>query len=166
MNLQDFNMVTNCGDKNRVVIRYGEIYHIGCFKGTYEEAVDAISKKYTGDNRDSYVCKLDSIRYTSISDNQSVDVTAYFNYAIRQASENGYLEVVKYLVSQGADISADNNCAVKWASENGYLNIVKYLVSQGADIASSDNYAVKSAIMNGHIDVVRYLISQGTDTSC
>jgi ankyrin repeat protein len=50
------------------------------------------------------------------------------------ASENGHLDVVKYLVSQGADITADDNYAVRWASFYGHLEVVKYLVSQGAKL--------------------------------
>jgi hypothetical protein len=35
-------------------------------------------------------------------------------------------------VLQGANFTADNNYAVREASENGYFEVVKYLVSQGA----------------------------------
>ena len=49
------------------------------------------------------------------------------NWALRYASEKGYLEVVKYLVSKGADVQGNNNSAVRWASYYGYLEVVKYL---------------------------------------
>ncbi len=48
------------------------------------------------------------------------------------ASEDGNLDVVKYLVSQGADIHADKDWALGLAAENGHLAIVKYLKLQGA----------------------------------
>ncbi|EAY02981.1 histone-lysine N-methyltransferase, H3 lysine-9 specific, putative [Trichomonas vaginalis G3] len=52
------------------------------------------------------------------------------------ASENGYLEVVKYLISVGADKDAKNKFGwtpLMYASENSYLEVVKYLISVGAD---------------------------------
>ena len=51
-----------------------------------------------------------------------------------EASSNGHLEVVQYLVSLGADIRADNDYAVQEASRNGHLDVVKYLVSLGAEL--------------------------------
>ncbi|QTF49398.1 putative ankyrin repeat protein [Acanthamoeba polyphaga mimivirus] len=50
------------------------------------------------------------------------------------ASEEGHLEVVKYLVSLGADIRAHNDYAVRMASMDGHHEVVKYLLSLGAKI--------------------------------
>ncbi len=60
------------------------------------------------------------------------DVRANDDYAIKQASKNGHLEVVRYLVENGADVRAENDCAVKWAFEYGHSKIVSYLVEKGA----------------------------------
>ena len=38
------------------------------------------------------------------------------------ASTDGYLEVVKYLVSLGTNIKAENDYVVIWASENGLFH--------------------------------------------
>ena len=94
---------------------------------------------------------------------QGADIRADDDFAVRWASENGYLEVVKYLVSQGADIRAVYDFAVRLACENGYLEVVKYLVSQGADIRAVYNYAVRYASENGNLEVVKYLVSHGAD---
>ena len=51
-------------------------------------------------------------------------ITPDDNWATRWASENGHLEVVKYLVSKGSDVTARNNYAVRWASHNGHLELV------------------------------------------
>jgi len=50
----------------------------------------------------------------------------------------------EWLVSLGTDIHAENNYAVKWASWNGYLEVVKYLVSVGADIHADVAEYIKS----------------------
>ena len=60
------------------------------------------------------------------------------NIDVRSASENGHIEVVKYLVL-GADIQAST---MRYGMRgNGHL-VVKFLVSLGADLQAIDNYAV------------------------
>ena len=82
--------------------------------------------------------------------------------AIRWASKNGHLEVVKYLASKevGCDPKANDNMAIRWASENGHLEVVKYLVSLGCDPKTGNNYAIRCASENGHLEVVKYLASK------
>ena len=55
------------------------------------------------------------------------NIHALNEYAVRRASKNGYLEVVKYLVSAGADIHAENEYALRHASVNGYSEVVEYI---------------------------------------
>ena len=81
------------------------------------------------------------------------------------ACQEGDLERVKILVSQGADVRDSDDFAVKWASRNGHLEVVKYLVSQGADVRARGDEAVRYASMNGHLEVVMYLVSQGAPTT-
>jgi len=50
-----------------------------------------------------------------------------FNGPLQWASENGYLEVVEFLVGKGANIHADNDYALRWASRNDHLEVVKFL---------------------------------------
>jgi len=47
------------------------------------------------------------------------------------------LQVIRELVDQGANIHVENDYALTWAAKNGYLDIVKYLVSKGADVNCS-----------------------------
>ena len=74
------------------------------------------------------------------------------------ASENRYLNVVKYLLQSGADIHDADDLALQKAARNGHLNVVKYLVQQGADINADYNYTLRYAAENGHLKVVKYLI--------
>ena len=49
------------------------------------------------------------------------------NNALCWASEDGHLDIVKYLVEHGANIHFNN--ALSWALEYGHLDVVKYLVN-------------------------------------
>lgn len=96
---------------------------------------------------------------------QGADVTSPDNFAICAASNNGYLDVVKYLVEHGAVISSQDNYAVRAASENGHLDVVKYLVEHGADVTAEHNLALMNACYNGHFEVVKYLLAHGADAT-
>ena len=70
-------------------------------------------------NHDENICSICNLPHQTIN---------HDNCDVRLAIENGHIELVKYLVSQGVDITANNNCAVRLASENGHIELVKYLV--------------------------------------
>ena len=56
--------------------------------------------------------------------------------------------------------------ALHWASENGHLDIVKYLVESGADINAKDYSGwtpLHVAAWNGRLDVVKYLLKHEAD---
>jgi ankyrin repeat protein len=73
--------------------------------------------------------------------------------AIAFASDGGHLEVVKYLHFIEAPIIEE---AIAFASSAGYLDIVKFLHSVNAPINES---AMICASYNGHLNVVKYLHS-------
>ena len=61
---------------------------------------------------------------------QRVNPSADDNWAIRQSSKSGYVEMVKLLLAdKRVDPSADNNFAIKIAFENGHAEIKKLLLS-------------------------------------
>ena len=53
----------------------------------------------------------------------------YNNRAIRTSCQNGYLELVKYLISKGGSITSFNNECFRKACRNGHLNTVKYILN-------------------------------------
>ena len=62
------------------------------------------------------------------------DPTADDNAAIRVASANGHVEVVKILLSDKRVVpSADDNAAIRWASANGHVEVVKILYQHNPD---------------------------------
>lgn len=90
--------------------------------------------------------------------------------ALIRASQKGYLEIVKYLISKGANVNLGNFTALIWASEEGYLEIVKVLVENGADInyqgfMPSSGTALTRASQNGHFEIVKVLVEAGADVN-
>jgi hypothetical protein len=58
------------------------------------------------------------------------------------ASKGGYLEAVKYLVSQGADIHSGNDHALRVASGGGHLEVTQYLIGVGANVHAENDDAL------------------------
>ena len=89
---------------------------------------------------------------------QGVDIHYWNDIAFRWASENGHLEIVKYLYDVGGvDIHVHNDLAFQWASQHGHLEVVKYLYECGANIHADDDLAFRWASKYDHTDVVIFL---------
>ena len=82
--------------------------------------------------------------------------------ALIVAADKGYLQILKYLVTRGANVHAKDDQALGYASRNGNLEIVKVLVELGADVDAFKGYALRMAA-NGHLAVVKYLVENGAD---
>jgi hypothetical protein len=83
------------------------------------------------------------------------------------ACDEGYLDILEYLVSKGAiinDKTSDGNNCLMWACLGGNLNIVEYLVSKGMNINDSESggySCLMLACLNSCIEIVEYLMSKG-----
>ena len=97
----------------------------------------------------------------SLPSERGVDPTADNNYAIRCASHNGHLDVVKLLLTYPkVDPTADDNYAIQWASHNGHLEVAKLLLTlPKVDPSADDNYAIRSSSRMGHLEVVKLLLT-------
>jgi ankyrin repeat protein len=67
------------------------------------------------------------------------------------------------LIENGADVTADDNYAIRWASDNGHLPVVKFLIKRGADYSKLDKDKVNTIIeelrsaLNPHIGLPHVL---------
>jgi len=52
----------------------------------------------------------------------------------------------RYLVQQGVDIHVKNDYVLCWAADNGYLEIVDYLLKHGADIYADRDHAIYDVV--------------------
>jgi len=93
--------------------------------------------------------------------------------ALIYASENGRLEVVKYLVENGADVNAKSGrhgrgTALIYASAANRIIVMEYLLEHGADInATSPGFnetALIWAAAQGHVKAVNLLLNKKADT--
>ena len=120
------------------------------------------------------------------------EVDEYYNTALREASENGFLKVIEYLIDLGANINCINNYVhvscenghldviaffyknginfhyendrpLRAAAEKGQLDVVKYLIDIGLDVKAESNYCIRKASENNHTSVVKYLIEKGAN---
>ena len=65
---------------------------------------------------------------------------------------------------QGNDSHGDT--PLRQASRNGHLNVVQYLVEQGASLDKTNRSGVTplyGAAFSGHLEITRYLLEQGAD---
>ena len=89
--------------------------------------------------------------------------------SLKWAAQDGYFEMVRFLVEDGADIHIrDENgwTALMWAAEGGHLEIVKFLVGRDAKVNARNNSdwtALMQAARGGHLDVVCFLVENGAD---
>lgn len=89
--------------------------------------------------------------------------------ALMSASKNGYLGIVRDLVTRKAIIEDyKGNSALVWAAWAGHLDIVKLLLEYGADVKALDengNTALFDATRRGHAEVVKVLLDHGSQVS-
>ncbi len=83
---------------------------------------------------------------------------------LRRAAENGYLDIVMFLVENVPNIHNFND-VFDAAIVKGHLEIVKYLLKnvRELDIHWLDDYFIKLAAENCHLDIVKYLYENGAN---
>ena len=87
--------------------------------------------------------------------------TSFLESMLYAAVLSGKLEIVEILSSRGLYIT---NKYIDCASERGYFDIVKYFVeTHNCDVVHNYN-AVKYACENGHFEIVKYLIEKGSSS--
>lgn len=92
---------------------------------------------------------------------QGASINSQYGSALENASRDGHLNVVKYLIFNGGDDNIDR--ALIEAASMGHLEIVKFLVEQGADIHTGEEYPLLMAANYKRKDVVKYLVEKGAD---
>ena len=90
--------------------------------------------------------------------------------ALHYAADNGHLDVVEFLISNGALVNVTNmweKTPLHAAANSGHLEIVKLLVENGARIEAQSSTKrftpLHLASQFDHLEIVEYLIANGAD---
>ena len=96
---------------------------------------------------------------------QSIKDGANFNWSnpICIASENGHIEIVKYLLNNGVDIHINQDSPLRYAIVVKKYDMVKFLIDNGADIHIADEYPFLLSWDFGSPDICKLLIDNGAD---
>jgi len=150
-----------CDD--RFWLQYYQIQFLGPkYYELNEDQLEKIEKKIT--DLFFYLLKNEKEKYTIAIYKKYkpyIDVARNKNEAIRLASKNGQVEVVKELLKDSrVNPAATNNYAIQLASEYGHADVVKLLLAdKRVNPAVYENYAIQLASEYGHADVVKLLLA-------
>jgi ankyrin repeat protein len=86
------------------------------------------------------------------------------------ASQEGHVEVVRFLVEHGVDAAAQDQCGrtpLHRASERGHLGLARFLIEHGTNInnAAQDNGGSTPLRRASSSDLVRFLVERGADVA-
>ena len=111
---------------------------------------------------------LNNIKSIISKDRTKIDEkNEHGNTFLHLAADNGNIEVLKYLVSQGANVNVKDNYGrtpLQVAVNKNNLEMVEYLISHGADVNVKDSFSkspLHDAASIGNIETVQILISHG-----
>ncbi|XP_066252742.1 ankyrin repeat domain-containing protein 17 isoform X3 [Euwallacea similis] len=88
---------------------------------------------------------------------------------LMEASQEGHLELVRFLLEYGANVNAvtqTNDTALTYACENGHTDVAELLIQYGADIeheSEGGRTPLMKACRAGHLCTVRFLIDKGAN---
>ncbi len=154
-------------------LRIQKVYEADLSKYTNDKTYKEIYRELIEDDGTEYRNAIDKV-FTRACNLGYLPVVKYFielerkhidiNTGLLEASENGHLSVVQYLIEREEDPDdIDFSEALIGASRKGHLPVVKYFIEKGADVHIDDDYALTSASEEGHLSVVKYLIENGAD---
>uniref|UniRef100_A0A673U4H7 K Homology domain-containing protein n=1 Tax=Suricata suricatta TaxID=37032 RepID=A0A673U4H7_SURSU len=86
--------------------------------------------------------------------------------ALTLACCGGFSEVADFLIKAGADVELGCSTPLMEASQEGHLELVKYLLAAGANVhatTATGDTALTYACENGHTDVADVLLQAGAD---
>lgn len=85
------------------------------------------------------------------------------NPLLSYTSQFGLADEVERLLAAGANVNANADYALRIASRNGHLRVVRLLLAAGADVHANGDHALREASENGHAEVAQLLLAAGAD---
>lgn len=88
--------------------------------------------------------------------NNKIDINGHHGKALIQAVVRGYMQIIKWLITNGADIKINNEIFL-YACDYGHFEIAQYLQSIGADIYVQNGNAFLISIERYYDDIALWL---------
>lgn len=112
--------------------------------------------------------KVDIVKYIWSRNKNIIEMKDYKGmHAIHHAAQNGHVNVVDFLLSQGVKISETDNggyTPLIFAAESGSVELIKYLIEHKAKVNEKANDGMTAlciASRNGFLSIVKILIDNG-----
>ncbi|KAF5585744.1 ankyrin repeat [Fusarium pseudoanthophilum] len=86
--------------------------------------------------------------------------------ALREAAEEGHIEIVRFLLNERADSNKITGGALQAAANQGHLAVMELLIDNGADIDARDDRfgsALEAAAEGFNLTAMRMLLSRGAN---
>eukprot|EP00095_Tigriopus_kingsejongensis_P010708 maker-scaffold179_size282488-snap-gene-1.25 protein:Tk10708 transcript:maker-scaffold179_size282488-snap-gene-1.25-mRNA-1 annotation:"ankyrin repeat and kh domain-containing protein 1" len=90
---------------------------------------------------------------------------------LMEASQEGHLDLVRYLLEAGANVNAvttTSDTALTYACENGHTDVADLLLNANAELeheSEGGRTPLMKAARSGHLSTVKFLIEKGADVS-
>ena len=91
---------------------------------------------------------------------EGYDLHEYEDSALREAAENGHVEIVTKLLAHGANIHTGYDYALRRAAFNNHIETVRVLLAAGADPQANNNKARRLARQHGYTEMLALLSSE------
>lgn len=133
--------------------------------------IDNLGWRWLLPNKDGALAALEVARNTSDADDLYWIKGQLGEDTIIEATEKGYVDLVKSLINSGVDPNTQNEfrgTVLTCASSYNNLEIVKILISAGANVDLNDsdnNYGIINASLTNNLDMVRILINAKADVN-
>ena len=85
--------------------------------------------------------------------------------ALEEASAEGHLAVVEFLLDNGCFVNSGGAVALRNASGNGHTPVVELLIARGADLVNYGGVSLHLASEGGYLDLVQVLLEHGVDVN-
>jgi hypothetical protein len=78
-------------------------------------------------------------------------------------AENGHLDAVKILLTNGANIHYQNDSALIKSVSNGKFYVVEFLLKKGANIHVNNDEVLKISVQMKHVPMIKLLLKKGAN---
>ena len=87
----------------------------------------------------------------------------YDSYPVIKSSNDGYMDILKSLISYGANIDIEKGLILTNVCKFGDFALAKTIIEKNIDPTSHNSWAITQACLSGNLELVKYLKSCGLD---